>query len=604
MALDPTKSRAALEGLQAAADALNAGRARDARQALKSIIADAPDHPIALYLLGGCARVEGDHVEAERLYRHSLEIDPSQLQVRFALGKALAARGALALAADEFKKAVDAEPRYLAAYLELGAVRLGLGELDEAEQAFRAALALKPGSAAASVGMARIDLARDDIDRAAARLEETLQRSPKNAPARFYLARARRLSGDAASARALLSAAIDAGSRSTEYLQEGARASFEDGAADGAIDLLRNAIDIAPQSINLHRDLAQILHMTGKGDPLKSFETAIDDGAGGEALRAAYAAVAIAVADPERARSRIGDAGGGAALRDARGRLQLSAGEARAALNEFEEALAAAPSDAFIAQNVAAAALEVGDPQKARDICAAYLERSPADQAFLAYFVTAQKMLGDPLADQLADTSRFTRLIDVEPPEGFGSIAEFNRVLLEELNGLHRASRQPIDQSLRGGTQVELSAIARRSPIIGALAAQLKHAVASFASSLRPDPEHPFLSRIPDEISFSGLWSVKLRSSGSHVSHIHPEGWLSSAYYVSLPPCVPGAQDRSGWFYLHKPPMPTAPAVAPVPIEPKEGALFLFPSYFWHGVNPFVSEEPRVTVAFDVRPRK
>ena len=30
--------------------------------------------------------------------------------------------------------------------------------------------------------------------------------------------------------------------------------------------------------------------------------------------------------------------------------------------------------------------------------------------------------------------------------------------------------------------------------------------------------------------------------------------------------------------------------------------LVLFPSYFWHGTVPFVSDQPRLTVAFDAVP--
>jgi hypothetical protein len=37
-------------------------------------------------------------------------------------------------------------------------------------------------------------------------------------------------------------------------------------------------------------------------------------------------------------------------------------------------------------------------------------------------------------------------------------------------------------------------------------------------------------------------------------------------------------------------------------VRPELGLLVLFPSYFWHGTLPFHSEQPRLTVAFDVVP--
>ena len=36
-------------------------------------------------------------------------------------------------------------------------------------------------------------------------------------------------------------------------------------------------------------------------------------------------------------------------------------------------------------------------------------------------------------------------------------------------------------------------------------------------------------------VRFSGSWSVRLPGAGHHANHIHPAGWLSSAFYVALP---------------------------------------------------------------------
>ena len=35
-------------------------------------------------------------------------------------------------------------------------------------------------------------------------------------------------------------------------------------------------------------------------------------------------------------------------------------------------------------------------------------------------------------------------------------------------------------------------------------------------------------------------------------------------------------------------------------IKSQAGQLVLFPSYFWHGREPFQSDDPRLTVAFDI----
>jgi len=49
--------------------------------------------------------------------------------------------------------------------------------------------------------------------------------------------------------------------------------------------------------------------------------------------------------------------------------------------------------------------------------------------------------------------------------------------------------------------------------------------------------------------------------------------------------------------------MITTPSLdAELSVHPELGQLVLFPSYFWHGTLPFHSEQPRLTVAFDVVP--
>ena len=37
-------------------------------------------------------------------------------------------------------------------------------------------------------------------------------------------------------------------------------------------------------------------------------------------------------------------------------------------------------------------------------------------------------------------------------------------------------------------------------------------------------------------------------------------------------------------------------------VKPEAGTLVLFPSYMWHGTIPFHSQQPRLTVAFDLLP--
>jgi len=112
-----------------------------------------------------------------------------------------------------------------------------------------------------------------------------------------------------------------------------------------------------------------------------------------------------------------------------------------------------------------------------------------------------------------------------------------------------------------------------------------------------PQPGHPTLLAKRAPLRFSGSWSVRLAGAGFHANHVHPAGWLSSAFYVTLPEMADG---HAGWLKLGEPQAELGLDLAPFRwIEPKPGRLVLFPSTMWHGTEPFGAGE-RMTVAFDV----
>jgi hypothetical protein len=102
---------------------------------------------------------------------------------------------------------------------------------------------------------------------------------------------------------------------------------------------------------------------------------------------------------------------------------------------------------------------------------------------------------------------------------------------------------------------------------------------------------------------FNGSWSVRLRTAGFHNNHVHPRGWISSAFYVDLPDSMREASTHDGCLAFGQPGILTAPLLhAEHVVRPQPGMLVLFPSYFWHGTVPFASDQTRLTVAFDVLP--
>ncbi|MEY4240018.1 MAG: hypothetical protein RL339_2619 [Pseudomonadota bacterium] len=216
----------------------------------------------------------------------------------------------------------------------------------------------------------------------------------------------------------------------------------------------------------------------------------------------------------------------------------------------------------------------------------------PRDQSSWALLGVAWRLLDDEREHWLCDYDNLVMPIDLG----------LDPRLLAVLEERHQLAAHPADQSLRGGTQTRGNLFEADDPVIGGLARATKAAIEQRLAALRHDPTHPFLGRITGSVSFPTSWSVRLASSGYHISHIHPAGWLSSAYYVSLPPEV-AAGAGQGALAFGVPDAALGLDLAPRRVvQPQEGHLVLFPSYLWHGTTPFESAAPRVTVAFDSLP--
>jgi len=232
-------------------------------------------------------------------------------------------------------------------------------------------------------------------------------------------------------------------------------------------------------------------------------------------------------------------------------------------------------------------ALRLGRPEAA----AAMLEPKLASDApeVAPYLATAWRLCDEPRWQWLEGDERLVSVQDIGLPAG----------LIERVRALHSAIAEPLHQSVRGGTQTEGHLLARIEPEIQDLRRLLAAAAARHIAQLpAPDPAHPTLGKRRDApVRFSGSWSVRLTGAGFHANHFHPEGWLSSAFYLAVPEAAAG---QEGWLKLGEPQADLGLDLPPTRlIEPRPGRLVLFPSTMWHGTVPFAAGE-RLTVAFDV----
>jgi uncharacterized protein (TIGR02466 family) len=237
----------------------------------------------------------------------------------------------------------------------------------------------------------------------------------------------------------------------------------------------------------------------------------------------------------------------------------------------------------------------------------ALLASAPLDQYVIALQATLWRMAGDPRYGELYDYARLVGTVELVPPERYGSLEAFLAAVARELDALHGFVSHPFHQSVRAGSQLTFHNDDLARPIVRELFDSIREGVERHLRRLGQAAD-PFRARNTGRPNFTGAWSIRLREGGSHVDHVHPHGWLSSACYIAVPSTL-GRGDGSspsqhaGWLRLGQPGLRTpSPLRAERFVQPIPGRMVLFPAYMWHGVEPFTGDEPRLTVAFDVIP--
>jgi len=281
-------------------------------------------------------------------------------------------------------------------------------------------------------------------------------------------------------------------------------------------------------------------------------------------------------------------------------RLFLAGESGDAALAERLLAATAELQDDFLTIARIRQALRAGDPARAVALALPVAEAGGAAAGQVwPYLSTCWRLLGDDRAAWLDGDPLFVRQVDV------GLSAAELAELADLLRQLHTAQMPYAEQSVRGGTQTDRNLLLRHEPILQRARVALMAAMADFVASLPPrDPRHPLLGRARKDLRISGSWSVRLAGGGHNVTHSHPKGWISSAFYVALPE---GETPPAGHLHLGAPPLELGVDLPPYAVlAPKLGQLVMFPSTLWHGTIPTQQGanegSERLNIAFDVVP--
>jgi tetratricopeptide (TPR) repeat protein len=599
----PATNPALLQALGTASQALRAGNPDAADRALAPVLSQ--EDPRVLHLAGLVRMHQQRHEEAAELFARARTADPTAAALAFSHGTALRWLQRPAEAAQAFKTALALQPDYGEAYFEAINALQEMGELKEAEALARQWLRVMPENVRARLSLGDVLLAARRPAEAEAPLREALAgaAAPEGRGVlhqRLGLALRRQHKNEEALAHYESAAVLDPDPVSdairVEILQDLKR-------YDEAVRISRDLVARDPANPQWHKFHNDLMYRLGHEDYLKSYDRApksadlliskayflIHEKRGEEAHDVYRAALAL---DPD---NKTAATGVGNALN-----LMKRHGEALAV---FEEVMAKYGEDANLLSSAAEGAILSGDPQRAAALCEKSLALAPHDQVALAVLGTAWRMQGDERDEALNGYDSLIRIYDLEPPEGFSDMESFNAELNAWLDRVHPATREYLDQSLRNGSQTPDKLFGAGHVLVEKIQRRIRQAVERYIAEMKPDEKHPLASRRARGFDYAGSWSSRLRDCGFHTNHIHPEGWISSCYYVALPKAVEDAQNRQGWIKFGEPALDVA-LKDPIrrAIQPRAGRLVLFPSYMWHGTVPFRDTQPRTTIAFDAIP--
>ena len=602
-----------MELLKQALDYLNRNDPAQGEHTLNRILADDPENPDALQLLGMVRRMQGDAAEAERLYRRSLAAKPDQPHVHHNLGNLYYTLNRFDEAIAELREAIRLKSNYAEAWLNLGLAQSAKGDYAQAEKSFRRALHIVPNFlfARQALGATLNDLGKPKD--AELVLRQTLAMNPREqrdvAALEHNLAVSLKLQDryeealhffDSAQRRTPQMPLVDYNRGNT--LQHMGR-------LEEAVFCYRRALAANPLDMLAHRDMNHLLYRLGRDEEfLRSYDDVMPLFPDVDALPLAKADFLFMKEEFVAAREcfeRTADLSpGNVKPHDGLGLVLAQLGDFDAAIAAHETALKLEPQNAHAWRNYAETLIRAGDAKKALHAAEEARNIEPDHQAALAMWSIAANLLDDPRAEALDDYDNLVQVFELEPPSGDDSMESFNAALNEYLNSLHRDKREMIDQTLRGGTQTLDDLFGKRHAPVELLRARIDEAVRTYIARMKEDDAHPLSRRRKPAFKYAASWSSRLHDCGFHINHIHPKGWISSAYYVAVPDAASDADAKQGWIKFGEPYFDAGPK-NPIrrTVQPKPGTLVLFPSYMWHGTVPFRSEQSRTTIAFDVVPK-
>lgn len=555
--------------LQKAHAALTAKDYAGADALAQSVLEEDPKAHKAYQILSVSAKSQGNWAGAETAIKQALDIAPDDAECLNSYGSILYQTSRSFEARDVLSKALKIAPNYVNPALTLGQLLLREKDPIQAAEIFRAALSHAPGHPSLSMGLL---LALKDAQQveAATDLLAQMPPSPDTALVRGQIAA---MNNQKPVAEANFVAAVNHPPTSDMGFRNLVQMTLIHENVDAAAARIAEVIKAAPKVGRFYLSGADMLSDMGARD------------------------TAFALLD-----KCVSEFGAQPEITTMRAKLLIEAGDGASAFEMAEAALKLRPGDLGVMTHITRAALMTERFDLALQGAKAAQQRQPNNQFWTAIEATALRGLKQMGAfNRLYDYNFVTRY-DLETPPEYGTQSEFLSLLESEVKTRQSGGGHPLGQSLRGGTQTVQDLRFADSRVIQDFFQALSRPIKEYISRMPDNTEHPLFRRKRAAYRLTGAWSVTLSGKGFHVNHIHPEGWISSSFYISVPEGTDKREDKAGWIKFGEPPFAVPGMSYDKAIGPKSGQLVLFPSYMWHGTIPITDGATRIALPFDAVP--
>jgi predicted O-linked N-acetylglucosamine transferase (SPINDLY family) len=254
------------QAMQVAIEHHQAGRLAEAEALYRQVLADSPNQPDALNLLGTLATERGEFDGAITLIRRAIAVNPMAGAYHHNLGETYRRCGQWDAAIAGFHRSIELRPGHAETHNNLGVALYDAGRMDEAIAAYRRAIALEPGHAWAHVNLANALSVQGSRYEAVAACIRALELRPGFAEAYNSLGAVMQAMGRTEEAVAACLQAIELRPGYAEAHNNLGNALKNQGRLVDAVAAYQRAIAVDPNLAEAHGNLILSLQETGQID--------------------------------------------------------------------------------------------------------------------------------------------------------------------------------------------------------------------------------------------------------------------------------------------------------------------------------------------------